>query len=189
MTCIVGLVHKGAVYMGGDSAGVGGQDVKIRLDPKVFIVKRRFIIGFTNSFRMGQLLRFSLKPALQLKTQSDYEYMCTSFIDSVRRCFSTGGYMGKDKEDGEREEGGHFLVGYRSVLYEIAGDFQVGINNEPYCSIGCGDEYAHGSLFTSDKLNLCPKKKIICALETATHFSGAVRPPFIILKLPPPNRG
>ena len=36
MTCIVGLVHGGKVYMGGDSAGVGGYCLTVRADEKVF---------------------------------------------------------------------------------------------------------------------------------------------------------
>lgn len=188
MTCIVGLVHKGTVYMGGDSAGVNGTDIKIRLDPKVFILKDRFIVGFTSSFRMGQLLHFSLKLPLQKRAQSDYQYMCTNFINSVRKCFGAGGHMGKDKEDGEREDGGNFLVGYRSVLYEIAEDFQVGINSEPYCVLGSGNGYAHGSLLTSAKLNLSPEERITCALEAAAHFSTEARPPYILLSLPPPKK-
>ncbi len=36
MTCIVGLVDNGKVYIGGDSAGCAGYDVRIREDQKVF---------------------------------------------------------------------------------------------------------------------------------------------------------
>ena len=36
MTCIVGLVEKGNVYIGGDSAGVGGYSLTVRADRKVF---------------------------------------------------------------------------------------------------------------------------------------------------------
>lgn len=188
MTCIVGLVYKGSVYIGGDSAGTSGTDIKIRLDPKVFIIQKRFIIGFTSSFRMGQLLNFSFKPTLQMKAQSDYEYMCSDFISAVRKCFNDGGFMEKDKTDGNRDEGGNFLVGYRGVLYEIGEDFQVGINEEPYCSVGCAEDYAHGSLYTTAMLRMSPKRRITLALEVATHFSTAVRPPFIILRLPHPTK-
>lgn len=186
MTCIIGLVHKGAVYMGGDSAGTSGTDIKVRLDPKVFILKNRFIIGFTDSFRMGQLLNFSLKLPRQKPTQSDYEYMCTGFINAVRKCFEAGGYMGR--ESSQREEGGTFLVGYRGVLYAIGSDFQVGINENPYCSVGCAEDYAHGSLYTTELLRMNPKRRITLALEVATHFNSAVRPPFVILRLPPPRK-
>ena len=174
--------------MGGDSAGVEGLNIKVRLDPKVFVLKERFIIGFTNSFRMGQLLNFSLKLPPQKQAQSDYQYMCTDFINTVRKCFDAGGYMGKDKEGGNREEGGSFLVGYRSMLYEIGEDFQVGINKEPYCSIGCAEDYAHGSLFSTAKLDLSPEERITHALETAAYFSAGVRPPFVILQLSRPRK-
>ena len=60
MTCIVGLVHEGVVYIGGDSAGVGGMSLTVRADEKVF-QNGEFLMGFTTSFRMGQLLRYSLK--------------------------------------------------------------------------------------------------------------------------------
>ena len=56
MTCIAGLVHDGAVYLAGDSAGCSGWDLTVRADPKVF-VSGSYVMGFTTSFRMGQLLR------------------------------------------------------------------------------------------------------------------------------------
>jgi len=76
MTCIVGLVDDGAVYMGGDSAGVLGLSIEVRADEKVFYlneksswrtrldprellkpVRHLVVMGFTSSFRMGQLPR------------------------------------------------------------------------------------------------------------------------------------
>ena len=36
MTCIVGLRHEGKAWIGGDSAGVGGLELTVRRDPKVF---------------------------------------------------------------------------------------------------------------------------------------------------------
>lgn len=181
LTCIVGLAQGGVVYIGGDSAAVAGMDIKVRLDPKVFIVDKRFIIGYTDSFRMGQLLRFSLKPPRQKRGVDDYEYMCTGFINAVRKCFAAGGYLKKSEE---REKGGTFLVGYRGVLYEVNSDFQVAINADSYCAIGCGDSYAHGALFGSGGRGLSPEERIRTALEAAAHFSSGVCPPFIILKLP-----
>jgi len=54
MTCIAGFVNKNEVWIGGDSAGVAGYNLRIRKDTKVFKVNGRFLIGYTNSFRMGQ---------------------------------------------------------------------------------------------------------------------------------------
>ncbi len=92
MTCIVGFTKNNKVYIGGDSAGVSGLNISIRKDPKVF-KRGKFLIGYTSSFRMGQLLRFNLNVRDQDESQSDYEYMCTDFIDSVRKCLKDGGYL------------------------------------------------------------------------------------------------
>ena len=61
MTAIVAIRQDNTVYMGGDSAGVAGLKITIRKDPKVFI-NGNFLMGFTTSFRMGQLLQYSFKP-------------------------------------------------------------------------------------------------------------------------------
>lgn len=45
MTCIVGLAVNGKTYIGGDSAGVGGYDLTIRRDAKVF-TNGEFAMGF-----------------------------------------------------------------------------------------------------------------------------------------------
>ena len=74
MTCIVGLVHEGVVYIGGDSAGVAGLSLTVRADEKVFR-NSDFLMGFTTSFRMGQLLRYSLKPPRRHPDDDIHQYM------------------------------------------------------------------------------------------------------------------
>lgn len=86
MTVIVGLVNKGDVYIGGDSAGVAGLDITIRADEKVF-TNGPFLMGFTTSFRMGQLLRYKFDPPKQTVNTDDMKYMVTDFIDATRKCF------------------------------------------------------------------------------------------------------
>ena len=39
MTCIVGLVHEGVTYIGGDSLGSNGYSKTVRKDKKVFKLK------------------------------------------------------------------------------------------------------------------------------------------------------
>ena len=179
MTCIAGFVNKNDVWIGGDSAGVSGYNSRIRKDTKVFKVNGRFLIGYTSSFRMGQLLRFGFSPPEQKAKMPDYEYMCTAFIDAVRKRLKDGGYLKiKDNE----EEGGAFLVGYKGRLYCVEGDLQVGECIDGYDSVGCGDRYALGSLFMTQNLDN-PEQRILQALKTAEYFSAGVRGPFIIEKL------
>ena len=188
MTCIVGLVDggNGNIWMGGDSAGVGGFDLRVRADEKVFI-KDKFIFGFTSSFRMGQILRYKLVIPPYYPEVDLYQYMVDNFIDAVRRCFKDSGYM---KTKDTIEEGGTFLVGYRGTLFEIEDDFQVAVNVVPYNACGCGRDYALGSLATSEymtasvpRMEEAAQGRVRKALEVAEQFSAGVRGPFHILKL------
>ena len=109
---------------------------------------------------------------------NDYEFMCTLFIDRVRRCLRNNGYA---KINNNVEEIGEFLVGYKAVIYHIYSDCQVGMNEYKYDSCGCGGKYAKGSLATNDSKS--PKAIVSKALQVAEKFSGAVRRPFRIIKL------
>ena len=175
MTCIVGLVHDGDVYIGGDSAGIAGLSVSIRADEKVF-GNGPFIMGFTTSFRMGQLLRYKFAPPAQTVHQNDMEYMVTSFIDAVRQCFAGNGFGDKDAS-----VGGNFLVGYKGKLYNIESDHQVGLPKLAYDAVGCGTDLALGALYATE--GLTPEQRINAALSAASTFSAGVAPPFTILKL------
>lgn len=178
MTCIVGLVDKECVIMGGDSAGVSGLDIEIRKDAKVFQVGD-FVIGCTSSFRMIQLLRFSFIPP-RVNNKDVYEYMCTDFINGVRDCFHEGGYLQRFSEGDEK--GGVFLVGYKNRLFRVDLDFQVGENANGVSAIGCGASFALGSLHVTHKANKPPEFKVIKALEAAERFSAGVSRPFILVK-------
>jgi len=179
MTCIVGIVDKKskAVVIGGDSASSGGLNIFIRKDPKVF-KNGDFVFGCTSSWRMMQLLKFSFKQP-EIKDKDLYEYMCTDFIDEVRRCYREGGYMQKD-DDGQ-ERGGFFLVGYKDRLFRVEGDFQVGENLNGIDSVGCGDNFALGALYSLFELDGAVEEKALKALEAAEFLALGVRRPFILI--------
>jgi ATP-dependent protease HslVU (ClpYQ) peptidase subunit len=174
MTCIVGLVEKGTVYLAGDSAGVAGLSITIRADEKVFS-NGPFIFGFTSSFRMGQLLRYKFSPPKQTVHQDDMTYMVTDFIDAVRSCFAHNGFGDKDATSG-----GTFLVGYNGKLYTIQSDYQVGLTTDTFDAVGCGADLALGSLHSTSTKK--PEERLKMALEAASHFNAGVAAPFIFLK-------
>jgi len=176
MTCIVGVATKdGSVYLGGDSAGAAGWEIRIRADEKVF-VNGQFVFGFTSSFRMGQLLRYKLHPPEQPDKMPDHEYMATLFIDAVRGCLKGGGFA---KKDNEAEEGGSFLVGYHGKVYEIGSDYQVAINADGYAAVGCGAQIALGAMYTTPDGD--PETRLLTALAAAERFSNGVRGPFTVV--------
>lgn len=178
MTCIVGIKGPKGVIIGGDSAGSAGHFTHSRKDPKVFKTGE-FLMGFTSSFRMGQLLNCSLSVSEQTSKQDDYNFMVTTFIDAVRDCLKDGGYA-TTKNDGEK--GGCFLVGYKGELYQIDNDYQVGICADDYTAVGCGDELALGALYILNGLNNgLQHEDVTKALEAAAKFSGYVSAPFLIM--------
>jgi len=180
MTCIAGLVHEGKVYIGADSAGADdGWNMGARVDPKAFR-RGEMLLGFTSSFRMGQLLQFKLTLPEHPAKMPVYEYMVARFIDAVRECLKAGGYQ--RTEDG-REEAGNFLVGYRGSLFQIEADYQVGESADRLDAVGCGADYAKAVLYASRKSRATPRKRILEALQAAEHFSAFVCPPYRVLSV------
>lgn len=174
MTCIAGVAHDGKVWIGGDSAGVGGYDLTVRADAKVF-KNGEFLFGFTSSFRMGQLLRYSLT-APKLYTKDPMTFMCTEFVASVRECLKAGGYATKEKE---QEIGGVFLVGLAGRLFRVDCDYHVGEASAFYDAVGCGESYAKGVLFATAGQD--PETRVRSALAAAEAHSAGVRSPFVVL--------
>lgn len=175
MTCIVGLAYGGKVYMGGDSAATDGWVVRPVQTPKVFEVGA-FIIGYTTSFRMGEILQYHLEVQLQ-REESDHEYMVCQFAEAVRIILKAHGFA---KVENNVEQGGTFLVGYHGHLYSVDDDFQMTEMVDGYDACGCGREFALGAMKALEER--APEERIKKALEIAAYFSGAVMPPFYVLE-------
>jgi hypothetical protein len=174
VTCIVGLIADGRVHIGGDSAGVDGRySLVVRSDRKVFR-NGDFVMGFTSSFRMGQLLAFDFNPPKPRIGTDIMAYMVTDFIDAARAQMKKGGYA---RTENAVESGGTFLVGYAGRLFHVSDDFQVGESVHGFDACGSGDHLALGSLrSTRDWTD--PHARLREALETAEAFNAAVRGPF-----------
>lgn len=182
MTCIVGLQHADGVMMGGDSAGVSGWDLTVRADPKVFR-NGDFLIGFTSSFRMGQVLQYDWSPPECPEHSDDFTYLVRDVVKSLRTVLKDAGCA--RNESGE-ESGGAFLLAYRARLYVIESDFQVGLPAKGYAAVGCGAQLARGSLCSTLAVtSLPPEEHVRLALQAAEAHSAGVCGPFITLHQSP----
>jgi len=175
MTCIIGLAQDGKAYIGADSAAASKWEVRQTLAPKAFKCGP-FVIGYTTSFRMGQILQFHLDVQPQ-DGESDLEYMVRRFIVAARECLKDGGWA---TIENNKEEGGAFLVAYRGHIYEVGHEFYVIEAADGYEAAGCGAEYALGAMAALADLE--PEKRIRRALEIAAHFSGGVCGPFVVIE-------
>lgn len=176
MTCIVALKHKGRVFMGADSASVGGLSLWHNKNPKIYVVGP-FMFGFTSSWRMGQILGYSFIPPKQEKGESVEKFMHTKFINEVRCCLRTGGFA---KVETNQESGGTFLVSYKGRIFTVCDDFQIQETIHNFTACGCGDHLAMGSLHTTAKTAWGPESRLKAALEAAETFSAGVSRPFKI---------
>lgn len=178
MTAIVGLLDEGRVLLGGDSAGVGGYRLTVRKDSKVF-TNGAYVMGFTSSFRMGQILRWAFTPPTPPEDQADLErFMATTWIDALRQALKDGGYATKDQE---QEQGGNFLVGVQGRLFEIGSDYQVGEPLDGYAAVGCGEQIAQGVLYATQDQGERAAYRVNLALEAAERHSAGVRGPFTLV--------
>ena len=186
MTCIVGLERAGVVYMGADSAEVDVESMSAstRDDHKVFIdTTRRFIIGFSGSWRVGQLLRYVVKMPAQPADKDDMAFMVTNFVDAVRTAQKKKGTM--KKQDEVEETDSHLLVGYRGRLYVIRSDFAVARATTPFAAIGSGEPVALGAMYALRRSKSAPEHRLRTALAAASEYCAGVRPPFHVLRLGP----
>ena len=175
MNVIAALTHEGKVYMGGDSASVDqNQCMMVRKDPKVF-QNGPFLIGFTDSWRMGQILMDTTFP--DPGNMDEFEYMQTQFVDVARTRLKDGGYV---KMDSNREHSGQFIVGFHGRIFLVDSDFQIGESPNPFYAIGMGSQEALSSLYSTPYLP--PGDRLLIAMEAAAIYHTGVRPPFTIHK-------
>lgn len=183
MTCIVGMVEDGTMYLAGDSCGSNGHNVRIYSNPKVF-KKDRFIMGYTSSFRMGQVLEHVFIPPQYNDSYSCvYEYMVQSFIPALINCFDASGFC---KNTSGVKSGGCFIVGFRGELFTIEDDFQVACYSDSYGTsyhaIGSGAETALGALYALRDVKCKPSDRLKCALDITSELIASVEGPFTVIE-------
>lgn len=188
MTCIAAIAENGCVYMAADSAGVAGLSLNVRADPKIYRIptaRGDMLLGFTSSFRMGQILGYHFDPPQHPRNIAVSRYMVTDFVTAVRAVLKEHGFA---KTQNNEDTGGTFLVGYCGSIFRVCDDFQVGKNVANYDAVGSGGEVALGSLYTTDQiatsegdvhLILTPRQRLSLALHAAEEFNAGVRRPFL----------
>lgn len=187
MTCIVGLICKiptmdgprKRIWMGSDSMGSNGRCSLTIKNPKIFYIKD-MLIGYTTSFRMGQLIECKLKLPKATKEEKDnpYKYMIGSFSDAVRKVLKDNGFSNINNNV---ETGGTFLVGYKGRLFEVQNDFSILELTTGYASVGCGQNYSLGSMYSSFEANkIQPREVVHVALQAAAEHCSLVKGPFHI---------
>lgn len=178
MTCVIGLVEEGKIYMGADSAVSNGWQVDQTARSKVFRVGE-FLIGTCGSVRVSGLLRSFSVRKMYVGEDCD-EYMVVGVAEAIRKCMKDGGVV--IEQDGDRMAGrSTAIIGFHSKLYFLGNNFHIDRYIVPFMSIGLGSLFAMGAMRAYH--GLPPEKRIRESLKVAAFFSEGVRPPFVVRKM------
>ena len=178
MTCIIGLVHEGKVYIGGDRSAVDGWKKNTSAHSKVFRAGE-FLFGTCGSHRMAQVIEHEFKiSASQAVDETDLHYLCTVFANEIRTLLVGRGIIGKSDDNEDEYEGG-CLVGYKGNLYRLSSNFQIDQFESSFDGIGSGSPFALGALQVIVRKG-SPKTWIRRSMEVAELLCCDVAAPFDI---------
>jgi hypothetical protein len=185
VTLVVGVANADGVTMGVDSAAMSGwEQIPQRNRKLVGVVSEdrvKMLIGFTTSYRMGNLLALWTPPAVG--TEDPWTWAVMHAVPSLRTLFSEGGYL---KVRDSREEAGTFLIGMvgarGGVLLEIDDDFQVG-ECPGTGAVGAGRPQALPLLDLLTGMGFTPSAVVRRTLSLAAKYNRGVVPPFRVASL------
>lgn len=152
MTVIIGYTDGENVHMIADGGIVNGDSIQNIVHPKIFkinVAGHDMLIGYTTSFRMGQLLQFYLKEKLSstdIDKDKIYEFLCTTFIENIRTIFKEHGFQCAGEN--QQEYGGTFLIGCMGRLFTVQDNYAVLEFKENFACVGCGETLATASMAT-----------------------------------------
>lgn len=169
MTCIIAYVDEDGVgHMVGDSAGTS-ISWHYRVDnvhPKVFRNKD-MLIGYTVSFRMGQVLQYGFVPPEHPEGVSAYEYMVRLVVPAIQKIFLSTGYV-KEPD----KEGGTFMIIYQGKLFYIQDDYSVFERPRNFDSCGSGHIASNVSFETMQEFGLVKHLGVKEALLKAVEITS-----------------
>lgn len=186
MTIIVGLVDPSTkrVVMGADMRSTSGWTAIPLPEATGKLWRRgRMLFGHSGVVRNRQLIEFwpdMPSPLEGERSAQDAEsWFVEHFVPRMMKRLEDGGSL--NIKDGEKNFDSRLLVGVDTHLFTLWGNFQVGTSARGYQCIGCGEEFAYGSLYSTSALALSAEDRVKRALEAACEFSVGCAPPFTVL--------
>lgn len=181
MTCIVGIVKGGTVWIGGDSAGTDSSLNRILTrDPKAFVVGD-YAFGVSGSPKVMDAVRYGAHiPDWEMGVE-DRSHLVNNVVPHLRETMLKLDCAGPTQEGGIGFKGA-LLVGFNGRLYQLQSNFQLVQSSENFASVGSGSALALGALHSS-RHETSPRKRINQALEVAAAGNAGVAPPFVVVSV------
>lgn len=174
MTAILGICHRGRVWLAGDSACTSTDDQQdICAEPKVFM-RGPIAIGHAGPLRPGEVLRHMLDVP-RVPAVADLErYVQAELIPAMRKALADDGCITDADSDW-----GSALVGVGPLLYYVDGDFGAYRSRHGYAATGALSAAALVGLRVTQ--GSAPKKRLEAILEAVESHVACVRRPWEIV--------
>jgi ATP-dependent protease HslVU (ClpYQ) peptidase subunit len=170
VTCVIGMVREGKVWLAGDSAASDGTaQITSIMERKVFLWGA-MAVGFAGAFRGAQVLRYALKP-MNAAPEAPMGWLVRTFIPRLKTAFERHEVVGEDLIP-------DLLVGIGGRLFEVSSDLEVIESRDGVAAIGSGAPYALGALAAIGRSNR-PDTALACALSIAERYCPGVKGPFL----------
>lgn len=200
MTCIIGMKHKGIVYLGADRAVTVGDTVSIMSEPKIYNICNgvcNFILADSGTTKIGDIIKYRFPEELKKNTKGNikdvHAYMRTIFVETLALSFNehlhqirVGKLIGENELSGL--EFSEMLVGVQGHLFKVDATLSVLDLKDEIDAIGVGADIAIGSLAQSLKDNKerdrqSIQKYFTDALAISAKYKEGVEPPFDVWEL------
>jgi hypothetical protein len=183
MTCVVGLVSDGAVYLGSDSVSSDGHRKWTRRDPKVMLVgggsgEHKMAAGICGSWRLRDVLQWEMSIEAPRAGVEVEKWVRTDFVSELRSKMKKAGAL-QVSHDVETLGHADFLLAAGDQLFFVGADLQIGFCEEWGDAIGSGLDIARGVLYDRRDQEE-PMPKLLAALRAAAALITTVRGPFTI---------
>ena len=167
MTVIAAFEGEDKYWIASDSQGVGGGTM-IERGTKL-IKKNNYIVGFTYSYRVADLIRESKNLPADIRNLKDLR----KFRDEIKKALTDDKLVGK-RTAGDGEHPITVIIISSSGIYEIEADYQIHkIQKNSYAATGSGIDTALGALYSCKKLKVDGKEAVKLAVKSAVeHISS-----------------
>lgn len=164
MTCALGVVHGGTVWLAADSATTSSAMLSdVAREPKVW-TRPGWAFAFAGDWRIGLVLRHSLRPRERVRDPE--RYVTLDLARAIRRCIAEEPETAKDDCS--------LLMGHAGQLWELdVADCCATRSAWGYAAIGV-PEALIGLALTSGE----PERRLRRVLTMVARHQANVRPPF-----------
>lgn len=173
MTCIAAIIDKDGVgHIASDSLGSNGHTQDTYKNQKIFQLGN-MLVGYTSSYRMGQLIQYNLSLPSRKVGQSLDQYMYTDFIASVRSLLKEHGYL---RIDSNEERIGSFLIVADGRIWHMQDDLSLLESEDSFDACGSGHDFAQATMhtLTQHKIRMTPSDVLREAIECASKYVSSV---------------